>query len=146
MTRRREAAGEAGQLTVLIVVFALCLLLAVAAITDVSAAYLRRQSVASLADGAALSATDGAAAAAVYGNPDAANVTLDEPAARAAVERYLQEVGAYDEFPGLRAQVAVTDDVLSVRLRFGYRLPFPVPGLRTQTTIEATGSATMPIY
>jgi hypothetical protein len=142
----RHAKEEAGQLTVLIVVFALCLLMAVAAVTDISASYLRRQSIASLADGAALSATDGAAAAAVYGDPHASYVALDEAAARAAVDRYLRDVDAYHDFPGLRADVDVVDDTLSVRLQTPYRLPFPVPGATEETTIEATGSATLPIY
>ena len=39
--------GEDGQLTVLIVVFALCLLIAIAVVTDISASFLRRQSLAS---------------------------------------------------------------------------------------------------
>jgi len=137
---------ETGQLTVLIVVFALCLLMAIAGVTDISASFLRRQSMASLADGAALSATDGAAAAAVYGDPDASVVTLDEPAARVAVDLYLREVDAYRDFPGLRAQVSVIDNVLQVRLQHQYELPFPLPGAKSSTTIEATGSATMPIY
>lgn len=137
---------EHGQLTLLIVAFALCLLLAVAAVTDISAAYLRRQSMTSLADGAALSATDGAAEAAIYGDPDAAFVTLDEVAARAAVDRYLRDVDAYRNFPGLTARVEVVDNVLSVRLQSVYQVPFPIPGARSDATIEATGSATMPIY
>lgn len=146
MSRKGRSAGEGGQLTVLIVVFALCLLLAVAAVTDISAAYLRRQSVASLADGAALSATDGGAAAAVYGDPDAGYVALGEDAARAAVDRYLHEVDAYATFPDLQASVGVVDNVLVVRLQMPFRVPFPIPGARTTSIIEATGFATMPIY
>lgn len=143
---RARCKAESGQLTVLILAFAICLLLVIAAVTDISASYLRRQSLASLADGAALSATDGAAAAAVYGDPRASHVALDESAARSAVDAYLQEVDAYGRFPGLRAHVEVADDVLEVRLQHDYQLPFPVPGAKSQTTIEATGSATMPIY
>ena len=81
--RRRS---EAGQLTVLICVFALCLLLVIAAVTDLSASHLRKRAVTSLADGAALSASDAAAAGSVYGGADDEYVALAEPAARAAVE------------------------------------------------------------
>jgi hypothetical protein len=82
----------------------------------------------------------------VYGDPDAAYVALNEAAARFAVDRYLRDVEAFETFPELRADVAVVDDVLMVRLQTAFRVPFPVPGARTTTTIEATGSATMPIY
>ncbi|HEY9563226.1 MAG TPA: pilus assembly protein TadG-related protein, partial [Nocardioides sp.] len=44
---------EAGQVTVLIVGFALILLMAVGVVVDTSAAYLNRQSLDTLADGAA---------------------------------------------------------------------------------------------
>ena len=145
MNRERHR-SQAGQLTVLIVVMALCLLTAIAAVTDISASFLRRQSMASLAEGAALSATDGAAAAAVYGDPDASVVTLGEQAARVAVDQYLHEVDAYGKFPGLNAEVRVVDNVLQVRLQLHYELPFAIPGAKSSTFIEATGSATMPMY
>ena len=64
--RRRVSRTDDGSITPLLIVFALCLALMIGAVIDVSAAYLRRQATASLADGAALSASDAAAAAAVY--------------------------------------------------------------------------------
>ena len=127
----RRASTEAGQLTVLIVAFALCLLLAVAAVTDISASYLRRQSMASLADGAALSATDGAAAAAVYGDPDAACVALDESAARAAVDATCARSTRYRTFPGLRAESTWSTTSSSVRLQLDYRAAVPDPRRET---------------
>ena len=62
------------------------------------------------------------------------------------VDRYLRDVDAYRKVPGLEAFVTVVDDVLHVRLRQQFELPFPIPGAKSSTTIEATGSATMPIY
>ncbi|MFC6345663.1 pilus assembly protein TadG-related protein, partial [Nocardioides hankookensis] len=62
--RRRD---EDGQTTVLIVGFALVLVMAVAMVVDVSAAYLQRQGLDTVADGAALRAADlGATGEEVY--------------------------------------------------------------------------------
>ncbi len=82
----------------------------------------------------------------MYGDPTTEYVALDEDAAGAAVDRYLREVDAFQAFPGLRASVSVVDNVLVVRLQTPFRVPFPIPGARTTSTIDVTGSATMPIY
>ena len=50
MSRR----DQRGQVTVMLVIFAVCLLLAISAVIDISAGYLRRQAVTNLADGARL--------------------------------------------------------------------------------------------
>jgi hypothetical protein len=135
---------EAGQITAMLVIFSICLLMAIVAVTDVSASYLRRQSATSLADGAALAATQAAAAGGIYTDADDF-VAIDEPAAEAAVDRYLREVGAYDAYPGLDASVDVERHVVSVALAMPYRLPVPVPGVERITTIHARASAELPI-
>ncbi len=137
---------ERGQITAMLVLFTLCLLLAIIAVTDVSASYLRRQAAMSLADGAALAATDGAAAAGVYGDADDQFVTIGQPAAEAAVDSYLRDTGAYSQYPGLQVAVQVDGHTLSVSLSMPYALPIPVPGVAANTTIHADGSAVMPIY
>lgn len=141
----RGRLGQEGQITAMLVIFALCLLLAISAVTDLSASYLRRQAATSLADGAALAATDGAAAAAVYGDDDAF-VQLDPAAADAAVESYLGATGAYGDFPGLQVEVAVQGHAVQVSLSMPYQLPISVPGAYSTTTIHASASAEMPIY
>jgi hypothetical protein len=128
----------------MLVIFSICLLLAIIAVTDVSASYLRRQSATSLADGAALAATQAAAAGGIYTDADDF-VAIDEPAAEAAVDQYLREVGAYASYPGLVADVDVDGHVVSVALVMPYRLPVPVPGVERVTTIHATASAELPI-
>jgi hypothetical protein len=148
-TMRRQTARqhhESGQVTAMLVILTLALLLAVAAVADVSAAYLRGQSTMSLADGAALAATDAAAAASVYGHRSDRYVAIDPTAAAAAVDRYLRATGAYRHFPGLSFQVAVDGHTLRVSLAAPYRLPVPVPGAVSTTTVHGDGAAVMPIY
>jgi len=143
---RRSDRTERGQITAMLVLFTVCLLLAIIAVTDVSASYLRRQAAMSLADGAALAATDGAAAAGVYGDADDQFVAIGQPAAEAAVDSYLRDTGAYSKYPGLQVAVQVDGHTLSVSLSMPYALPIAVPGVAANTTIHADGSAVMPIY
>jgi hypothetical protein len=105
-----------GQVTAMLVIFAICLLLTIVAVTDISASYLRRQAATSLADGAALAATEAAAAGTIYADEDAGFVPIDEPAAEAAVDRYLREVGAYTAYPGLALGVHVVGHQVEVSL------------------------------
>ncbi len=146
MTLRWRRADETGQITGMLVIFAICLLLAISAVTDIAASYLRRQAATSLADGAALSASDGAAATGVYGSVDATYVVIDQAAATAAVEAYLQQTGARTAYPGLEVGVDVDGRTISVYLSMPYSLPVSLPGVRSTTTIHASGSAVMPIY
>src|SRR3954469_16804671 len=77
-----------------------------AVVTDASAAYLQRQGLDTLADGAALTAADsGASGEQAYGNGLDADLHLDADVARAAAFTYLHRVGAYSRYPGLTAQV-----------------------------------------
>jgi Putative Flp pilus-assembly TadE/G-like len=65
-SHRLHGRCESGQITAMLVLLGICLLLAIIAVIDISGSYLRRQAVASLADGAALSASDSAVAAGIY--------------------------------------------------------------------------------
>jgi hypothetical protein len=140
---------EGGSVTPLLIVFALGLALTIAAVVDVSGAYLRRQSTASLADGAALSASDAAAAASVYAGDGAGDsyVPIDEDAARHAVVAYLADTGALDRYPGLRASVEVLGGhTVVVELAMPYDLPISVPGSRDSVVIRVESSAELPVY
>ncbi len=140
---RRPARGERGAVTVLIVGFAVLLLMAVAAVVDVSAAFLRRQSLDSLADGAALRGADlGAQGSEVYaGGLDDRPLVLTADAARAGVRGYLRDVGAYRDYPGLTYTVRVQDDRVLVHLASSVDLPLSVPGGPDSARVSATGSA-----
>lgn len=131
---------EDGQVTVLIIGFALVLLAAVGVTVDASAAYLQRESLATLADGAALAGADQLQGGAAYGGGLGERVPIDPQTARASVDAHLRAVGAHASHPGLSAQVEVVGDRLVVRLSAPLDLPITVSGI-TATTVGATGSA-----
>lgn len=145
-SRVPSRSDQTGQITAMLVIFCLCLLLAIVAVTDLSAAYLRRESAISLADGASLAATEAAAAGAIYRDPDTDFVPIDPAAAAAAVRAYLTRTGAYGDYPGLRADVSVVGHRVVVALTMPYQLPIPVPGVQQTTLVHASGSAELPIY
>ena len=143
--RGRDERGrdERGQASLLIVGFAVLLAMVVALAVDTSAAYLQRQGLASLADGAALRGADlGATGEDVYagGVPDA-TLALTPSRARAAVGAYLRDAGAYTRYPGLTWTVRVDSDRVRVSLHAPLELPLSIPGSPERTSVGADGSA-----
>jgi hypothetical protein len=145
--RRRDGHRERGSTIPLIIGFALVLALVVAFVVDASAAYLRRQALDGLADGAALRGADlGAAGTWVYGGglgTTDLDIAADE--ASRAVTDYLAATGAYDRYPGLRAEVSVDGHQVRVRLIAPLRLPLRVPGSPSRPSVGAEGSAVVRI-
>jgi hypothetical protein len=142
----RRSRTESGQITAMLVLFSICVLLAVIAVTDISGSYLRRQTASSLADGAALAASDAAVATGVYHRADSGYVDADPAAASAAVESYLRRTGAYADYPGLDVRVMVSGHTVTVRLAMPYRLPVTMPGVRGTAIIHGSAAAEVPIY
>lgn len=145
MPSREARRDEAGQATIMIIGFAVVLAMAVALVTDASAAYLRRQGLDTLADGAALRGADlGATGEETYldGVPRD-RLVLTASAARASVRSYLVDVGALRRYPGLTWMVSVDDaaESVTVRVRAPLDLPLTIPGSPERATIGATGSA-----
>lgn len=144
----RRARGDRGSTIPMIIGFAIVLILLIGVVTDVSAAYLRRQSLDTLADGAALQGADlGAGGYVVYSTtgPDD-DLDLTSGPARSAVRAYLRKVGAYRRYPSLRiVGMNLTADrtKLHVRLTTLLHLPFSVPGMASTTRVSSTGSATV---
>ena len=134
-----------GQTTLLIVGFAVVLMMAVAVVVDVSAAYLQRQDLDSLADGAALVGADaGAQGEDVYASGLGEDrLDLFEAEARHAVDDYLVQTGAHATYPGLSRTVEVDPATRSVRVRVTapLALPLTLPGSPDRATISATGAA-----
>jgi uncharacterized membrane protein len=137
---------ERGTVMLMIVGFAVVLLMMAAVVTDASAAYLQRQELDTLADGAALTAADaGASGDEAYGDGLDADLHLDADVARAAVFGYLHRVGAFARYPGLTAEVAVDSSAqrVIVSVHAPIHLPLHVPGGPEHAGIGATGAASV---
>jgi hypothetical protein len=135
---------ERGTATLLIVGLALVLAMMAAVVTDASAAYLQRQGLDTLADGAALTAADaGASGREAYGDGLGADLRLDPDTARAAVYDYLHRIGAFTRYPGLTIAVTVdaTGQRVTVVVHAPVRLPLHVPGSPARASVGARGSA-----
>ena len=142
---RREPRDHAGQATVMIVGFAFVLAMTVALVVDASAAYLQRQSLDTLADGAALRGADlGATGREVYtdGVPES-RLELTAAAVRTSVHDYLAAGGAYATYPGLTVGVDIdpATETVTVHLHAPLDLPLTLPGSPGVASIGASGSA-----
>lgn len=132
---------EGGQVTVLVIGFAVVLLLMVGVVVDASAAYLRRQSLDTAADGAALAGAQEVRGDPVYsGGLGDRRAPLDAARVRTVVGAYLRDIGAYADYPGLTFNVSVRDDAVVVTMSAGLDLPINVAGI-TDTRVGSRGSA-----
>jgi len=135
--RRRN---EHGQATVLIVGFAVVAILLVVVVVDASAAYLQRQRLDAVADGAALAAVDGIESEQIYEQGLGERADIDPALARQLVAGYLQGVGAH-RYRGLSYTVATTPDSVSVRVTAPLELPLAPSGWMRGTTVTASAAA-----
>ena len=140
-----SARGDAGQVAVLLVGFFAVVALMCVVVVDASAAYLRRQQLGSLADGAALAAADGAQGRGVYEGGLGEYAEVDPSAARASVEQYLSSVGAAGEHPGLVATVHTDGTRVTVTLQAPLKLPISPPGWGDTTVVTGSASALVPV-
>lgn len=129
----------------MIIGLAFVLAMGVALVVDASAAYLQRQGLDTVADGAALRGADlGATGREVYtGGVPGDRLELTADAVRASVHDYLVSSGAYTSYPGLSFAVDVdrANSSVTVHLRAPLDLPLTVPGSPGVATIGASGSA-----
>jgi uncharacterized membrane protein len=144
MTRRRD---EHGQVTLLIIGFASILLMAIVVVIDASAAYLQRQGLDNLADGAALYGAD-LGSAGVY-EEGLAEVRLSqrEAAVQAAVRDYLARSGAARTHPGIVVGVRVDPSgrSVTVRLEAPLDLPLSIPGSPSAPKVAASSTAAVAV-
>lgn len=127
MSRRDE-----GSITVMTVGFLLFIGLLSAVVINSSAAFLQRQQLDNLADGAALSAADGLSRDTFYRT---GQVTLDDAQARRLVREYVTERGTRV------TQVRTDDDTVFVRLERTIGLALAPPGWGSRTTIVSEATA-----
>ncbi len=133
--------SESGQAAVMIIGFAVVALLMVGVAVDASAAYLRRQGLDNLADGAALAAADGVQGRQVYEGGLGERARIDPEVARGFVADYLRATGATGRYPGLRWSVEAATDRVVVHVVAPLDLPLALPGLASRTTVSATAAS-----
>ena len=145
LLRRNDS--ELGQVTLLIIGFAGILLMAIVVVIDASAAYLQRQGLDNLADGAALYGADlGSAGIYEQGLGDARLIQA-EAAVEAAVREYLARADAASRFPGIDVGVRV-DPIgrsVTVRLQAPLDLPLTIPGSPANPTVGASSTAAVTV-
>lgn len=138
MTRRRD---DSGQTMLLIVGLTVVAVLLVGVTVDASAAYLRRQGLDNLADGAALAAADGVQGQQVYEGGLGERALIDPAVAREYVAAYLVEIDAASAYPGLRFAVDATTDQVVVRVSAPLDLPIAPPGWDARPLISSTAAS-----
>ncbi len=138
---RPRGRDETGTVAVLIIGFTVVIAMMVAVVVDASAAYLRRQNLSSLADGAALAAADGIQGEQVYTTGLGERAVIDPRVAEALVAAHLGTVGAARTFPGLTYDVGTAEDRVVVRVSAPLDLPLTLPGLGGETRVSGTAAA-----
>ncbi len=135
----------------MIIGLAVVLLMAAVVAVDASAAFLRRQDLDTVADGAALAGADAGSRNldVLYGEGVGAQDRLEqaEALARAAVADYLRATGAHAAYPGLTFRVSFDagEDSVTVRIDAPLDLPLTLPGSPERPVIGAVGSAVVQI-
>lgn len=143
--RRRD---ERGSTIPLLIGLAGVLLMGIALVINASSAYLQRQSLDTLADGAALRGADlGAAGAYADGGLTQSRLLQEEGAVRKVVVAYLESVGADRTYPGLQvsARVNAADRSVTVLLTAPLDLPLHIPGSPREPVVGASSTAAVTI-
>jgi hypothetical protein len=142
--RRRD---ERGSTVPLIVGLAFVLVMAIVVVVDASAAFLQRQGLDTLADGAALRGADlGSVGTYARGIPDDRLDQLETQVDR-AVAAYLRDSGAYTRYPGIRhrSDVDEAEGEVTVQLVAPLDLPLTIPGSPARPDVAATGTAAVTV-
>ncbi|WP_426241311.1 Tad domain-containing protein [Nocardioides sp. LHG3406-4] len=146
-TNRTRLPDERGSTIPLIVGFAMVLMMGIAVVVDASAAYLQRQGLDTLADGAALRGADlGSVGTYEHGIP-ADRLDQIESQVDRAVAAYLRDSGAFLKYPGMthRSHVDEVAAKVTVQLTAPLELPLTIPGSPDQPQIGATGTAAVTV-
>lgn len=123
---------ESGAVTVMTIGFLVVIALLVVVVVNATAAYLQRQELANLSDGAALMAADGLDESAFYADRE---VRLGSDEAQDLVAEYV------DGRDARVLDVVVTDDSVTVRLEADVDLPLTPPGWTDRTSVSAEATA-----
>ena len=142
---RGRRPSESGQTALLIIGFVLVAAMLVVVVVDATAAYLQRQALSSLADGAALAAADGIEGRQVYTSGLGERAAVDAGTARELAREHLWSVGAQRRYPGIVDVVDTDSDRVVVRLAAPLHLPLPLPGVARQSLVGAKAAAVIAV-
>lgn len=138
---RGNPLDESGQITVMTIGFFVFLGLLAVVVINASAAFLERQELSNLADGAALAAADGLSRDDFYRNGVDSEVELDPEEVRQLVASYVAASGET-----VRAvSVSATGDEVRVRMERTVSVAIAPPGWTSQTTIVAEATSQLRI-
>lgn len=122
--RAVRSSGDAGQLMLLILAYAVIAALLVTVVVNVSKVFLVRRSLVAAADAAALNAANQADESAVYDGAGAA-LPLDAAASDRAVRRYARDATLWQRFDGFDVVEVQSDGVtVTVTFRSAVSMPF----------------------
>lgn len=138
---------EGGSVTLLIIGFASILLMAIVVVIDASAAYLQRQGLDNLADGAALYGADLGSTDVYAHGVNTARLAQEEAAVEAAVRSYLVRADAGSRYPGVDVGVRINSVSRSVTvlLRARLDLPLSIPGSPSRPMVGASSTAAVTV-
>lgn len=137
-----------GQVTIVVIGFAMIVLLLFAVVVSGSRVFLGQRDLAAAADSAAASAAQAVSEPAVYGGDTGAELPIDPAAAQARVAEYVALAGLAGHFDDFSV-VAVSVTGATVSVTFTARAPMPYGGMLSDEwedgyPITATATAHSP--
>lgn len=141
MSRARSEMNrrEDGQITVMVVGFFIVVALLAVVVVNSSSAFLQRQELNNVADGAALAAADALKQDSIYEDGIDKDATLDPDLARQIVDEYLASTGNDVAV----WQVMTDGDTVHVHLERIVDFALAPPGWRSRTTITADAAGVL---
>lgn len=132
---RRGCARDDGQLTILVLGFAVILLMLVALVTDASKIFLAQRSLSGAADAAAVAGANAVDESAVYTGQAGDALPLTSRSVRDAVDGYVADAGLArpDRFNRFAVAAATTQDGVTATVRLTATVPLPFPKLLPRT-------------
>jgi uncharacterized membrane protein len=139
---------DRGQVTLLIIGFAVIVLLLIVVAINASRVFLAQRDLSAAADGASTAAAQSVSEQVVYGGEPGELLPIDAQAAAAAAANYLATAGIDDRFDDL-ALVSVTTDGTTVTVTLAARVHLPMSAVLPgdgdgSYTITSTASARSP--
>jgi uncharacterized membrane protein len=133
---------DRGSMIPLVLGFLIITTMLVTVVTDVGSMWLARRSLQAAVDGAALAGSREVDLGAIYSGRSRGPLTLDVPAASAAVRRFMTENPSSRQFRSLRlTRVQVSGSTVSVRAQATIAPPFLSLFNSGQVVITAAASA-----